>query len=54
MAQSRAGNTWDIYNYGKYINQFLPNMIKAIWQYEWINKKICRQKMSDYVQRNLY
>ena len=21
---------WDIYNYGKYINQFPPNMIKAI------------------------
>ena len=31
MAQSRAESTWDIYNYGKYINQFLPNTIKSIW-----------------------
>ena len=46
MAQSRAESTWDIYNYGKYINRFPPNTIKAIRQYERINKKICRQKMS--------
>ena len=46
MAQSRAESTWDIYNYGKYINQFPPNTMKAIRQYERINKKICRQKMS--------
>ena len=30
----------------KYIYQFLPNTIKSILQYERINKKICRQKMS--------
>ena len=46
MAQSRAESTWDIYNYRKYINQFPPNTIKAIRQYERIKKKICRQKMS--------
>ena len=46
MAQSRAESTWDIYNYGQYINQFPPNTIKVIRQYEWIQKKICRQKMS--------
>ena len=46
MAQSREESTWDIYNYRKYINQFPPNTIKAIRQYERINKKICRQKMS--------
>ena len=46
MAQSRAESTRDIYNYGKYINQFLPNTIEPIQQYERINKKICRQKMS--------
>ena len=46
MAQSRAESTWDIYNYGKCINQFPPNTIKAIRQYEWIKRKICRQKMS--------
>ena len=39
-------STWDIYNYGKYINQFSPNTIKSIRQYERINKKIYRQKMS--------
>ena len=32
-------------NYGNYINQFSPNTINPIWQYERINKKICRQKM---------
>ena len=46
MAQSRTESTWDIYNYEKYINQFPPNTIKAIRQYERINQKICRQKMS--------
>ena len=46
MAQSQAGSTWEINNYGKYINQFLLNTIKSIWQYERINKKICRRKMS--------
>ena len=46
MAQSLAESTWEINNYGKYINQFLPNIIKSSWQYERINKKICRQKMS--------
>ena len=30
----------------KYINQFPPNTIRSIRQYERINKKICRQKMS--------
>ena len=42
MAQNRAESTWEINNYGKYINQFLPNIIKSIRQYEWINRKICR------------
>ena len=46
MAQSRTGSTWDINNWGKYINQFLPNTIKSIRQYKRINKKICRQKKS--------
>ena len=44
--QSWAESTWEINNYGKYINQFTLNTIKSIWQYERINKKICRQKMS--------
>ena len=46
MAQSRAESTRDTYSYGQYINQFPPNTIKAIRQYERIQKKICRQKMS--------
>ena len=46
MAQSRAESTWEINNYEKYINQFPPNIIKSIQQYEMINKKIGRQNMS--------
>ena len=46
MAQSRAKSARDTYNYGQYIDQFQPNMIKAIRQYERIQKKICRYKMS--------
>ena len=33
-------------NYGRFINQFPPNIIRSIWQFESINKKICWQKMS--------
>ena len=44
--KSRAESTWEINNYGRYINQFPPNIIKSIRQYELINKKICWQKMS--------
>ena len=47
MAQSPVESTWEINNYGKYINQFPPYTIKWLWQYERIKKKkICRQKMS--------
>ena len=46
MAQSQAKSTWEINNYGRYINQFPVNTIKSIRQNERINKKICRQKMS--------
>ena len=46
MAQSRAESTRDTYNYGQYINQFPPNTIKVIWEFERIQKKICRHKMS--------
>ena len=45
MAQNQAESICEINNYGKYINQLPPNTIKSI-QYERINKKICRQKMS--------
>ena len=34
-------------NYGKFINQFLQNIMRSIRQFKRINKKkICRQKMS--------
>ena len=46
MTQNRAETTWEINNYGRCINQFPPNIIKSQRQYERINKKICRQKMS--------
>ena len=35
MAHSQTESTWEINNYGKYINQFPPNTIKintAIWK----------------------
>ena len=46
MAQSRAESTRDTYNYGQYINQFPTNTIKVIREFEQIQKKICRHKMS--------
>ena len=39
-------STRDTYNYGQYINQFPPNTIKVIREFERIQKKICRHKMS--------
>ena len=45
MAQNRGEITRDTYNYGQYINQIPPNTIKAIREYEQIQKKIYRQKM---------
>ena len=46
MAQSRAESTRGTYNYGQYLNQFPPNTIKVIREFERIQKKICRHKMS--------
>ena len=46
MVQSRAESTRDTYNYGQYINQFPPNTIKVIQEFERIQKKICWHKMS--------
>ena len=46
MAQSRAESTRDTYNYGQYINQLPPNTIKVIREFERIQKKICKHKMS--------
>ena len=46
MAQSWAESTRDTYNYGQYLNQFPSNTIKVIREFERIQKKICRHKMS--------
>ena len=46
MTQSWAESTRDTYNYGQYINQFPPNTIKVIRQYERTQKKIYRHQMS--------
>ena len=46
MAQSRAESTRDKYNYGQFITQFPPNTIKVMGEFERIQKKICRHKMS--------
>ena len=46
LFQNRAESSRDTYNYGQYINQFPPNTIKVIRESEWIQKKICRLKMS--------
>ena len=46
MAQSQAESTRDTCNYRQYINQFPPNTIKPIREFERIQKKICRHKMS--------
>ena len=44
--KSQAESTRDTYNYGQYINQFPPNTIKVIREFERIQKKMCRHKMS--------
>ena len=46
MAQSWTERTCEITNYGRFINHFPPNIIRSIKQFERINKKICRQKVS--------
>ena len=46
MAECWAESTWEITNYGRFINQFPLNIIKSIQQFERINEKISGQKMS--------
>ena len=46
MAQSWAESTWEITNYERFINQFPPNIVRSIRQFERINKK--------YVDKNVY
>ena len=44
MALSRTESTWEINNHGRFINQFPPNVLKSIRQYERINKKFIDKK----------
>ena len=44
MAQCLAESNWEIINYGRFINQFLPNIIRSIQQFERINKKYIDKK----------
>ena len=46
MPQSQTESARDTYNNWQYINQFPPNTIKVIREFEQIQKKICRHKMS--------
>ena len=43
---SICNSTWEITDYGSFINQFPPNIIRSTRQFERINKKICWQKRS--------
>ena len=40
MAQNWAESTWEITNDGRFINQYPPNIIRLIRQFERINIKI--------------
>ena len=46
MAQNRAESARNTYNYGQYRNQFPPNTLKVIREFERTQKKICRHKIS--------
>ena len=41
---SWAESTCEITNYGRFFNQFQPNIIRSIWQFERINKKYVDKK----------
>ena len=43
---SWAKSTWKITNYGRFINQFPPNIIRSMQQFERINKKYVDKKVS--------
>ena len=44
MAQGCAESTWEITNYTGFINQFLPNIIRAIEQFKGLTKKYVDKK----------
>ena len=46
MAQKGSESTWEPVKYGIFISQFQPDIITDIQQFERIETKICRQRMS--------
>ena len=46
MAQDRAESIREPINYGSFINQFPPDIIKSMRRHERIYTKMCRQRVS--------
>ena len=46
MAQDSTENTGERINYGRFINQFWPEIMTLIRQLKRINTKVCRPKIS--------
>ena len=44
MAQSWTGSTWEITNYGRFIDQYPRNIIRSIGQFERTKKKYIDKK----------
>ena len=53
MAQGWAESTWEITNYGRFINQFTPNIIRSICNSKGLTKKYVDKNVY-YVQSNMY
>ena len=54
MAQDRTENTMEPNNFGRLINQFLPNTINSMQCLESINTKMCRERMSILFKQYIY
>ena len=53
MAQGWVESTWEITIYGRFINQFLPKIIRSIRQFDWVNKNTSRKNVYN-IQSNIY
>ena len=53
MAQSRVESTCEINNYGRYIDQFPPNIIKPIRHMKGSTKNMLTENVY-YIKRNMY
>ena len=52
MAKDWAESTWEIINYGRFINRFPPDIIKSVQQLERINKEYVDENVNN-VQSNI-